>query len=324
MFSPSISHGPRRRVGFTLVELLVVIGIIALLIGILLPTLSQARKSAKQIVCAANLRSIGQASHMFANENDLFLPRAQQNFDPATGDPFDPWWFSYMFGGDYYRLVAEFDMVPRDSFECPEVVGRQFQDGPALQVAWNGFGETVEQPGYNQHEWSDVRDLYAAALNTRDSKKPLTTQERFGWPMPGTLVDFGSYHLAFSRLRGDSGNEFPYEVSKIIDKTDVGNGVDANPPLMMDRAMVQYDSPLGGIKYLWNHGADKWRPELAQADPLYKENGVEIPRAEIISGGTGIRLNVLYTDGHVVGKAPDTFSYHGIGGGVGSGAYFFY
>src|SRR6187402_733969 len=81
------------KTGFTLVELLVVIGIIALLISLLLPALGKARKSANTAACLSNQRQLVMAMHMYATAYQGRLP-SYGHFTSAgyAEDPTAYWW----------------------------------------------------------------------------------------------------------------------------------------------------------------------------------------------------------------------------------------
>jgi prepilin-type N-terminal cleavage/methylation domain-containing protein/prepilin-type processing-associated H-X9-DG protein len=85
---PAVSKG--KRAAFTLVELLVVIGIIALLLAVLLPALNKARESARAVQCLSNLRQLSMAIVMFAGDHRGQMPAGGTNspykIDPTTGD----------------------------------------------------------------------------------------------------------------------------------------------------------------------------------------------------------------------------------------------
>jgi prepilin-type processing-associated H-X9-DG protein len=102
---------------FTLVELLVVVGVITLLVSILLPMLLKARRSVNGITCESNLRQWGIATTLYANENHGFLPRRGQGVGPTgiIDRPSD--WFNAL--PQILRMPQYQDMVAAGTLPRP-------------------------------------------------------------------------------------------------------------------------------------------------------------------------------------------------------------
>jgi prepilin-type N-terminal cleavage/methylation domain-containing protein/prepilin-type processing-associated H-X9-DG protein len=149
---------PRRAKAFSLIELLVVIGLIGLLIGILLPALEKGREQAVVVKCATNLRQIGQAITLYCNENHGAYPRTiyvsgatlDKGTNPAATDPFST-------GGPVpndttaaWFLLLRTQKIPPVIFTCPYTDVNVFEPDNATDFASrSNFTDYKKNLGYS-------------------------------------------------------------------------------------------------------------------------------------------------------------------------------
>jgi prepilin-type N-terminal cleavage/methylation domain-containing protein len=312
----------QRRQAFTLVELLVVIGIIALLISILLPSLGKAREQAVRVQCASNMKSVGQALYMFANDNKGLLPMTQACI---WGDT--PWQGDYMYLKHYVMLVDDYG-VNESFFVCPFQASQDantrtwladnFAPAQGADDAWTmvqarefvdgtlAFGSPANDKPHPVWPTPSIahNDPGAGGGTWFDSLAILPGYYYLGggiYPDEGEVGQLGqgiTWNAASpwggNMLKGNPGDciNMPWDVKKITSKTRMGLGFDQNPPVLIDKVGLD-DS---GIAY-FNHGKVWYR----DVNDNHK-------------GDVG--LDVLFRDGHVEHKTPFKTPYWTFGGSL--------
>ena len=192
-FSPRYYNSRIR--GFTLVELLVVIGIIALLISILIPALSKAQVAAKTLACQNQLRQIGLAMGMYTNASKGYLPFFTDYgppFTPALPAQDDKYWYQKLFNNKYLPskdvfFCTEWERVgnPPAGYSHKDYAfltgGISYGMNLALSIPYKRNPATYEQAKMTQIRRSSETIL---AVDSRSASQWFTDGAAFVYPWP--------------------------------------------------------------------------------------------------------------------------------------------
>jgi prepilin-type N-terminal cleavage/methylation domain-containing protein/prepilin-type processing-associated H-X9-DG protein len=285
MSTPHPQHGRSRRRGFTLVELLVVIGIIAVLISILLPALQKARRQAMTLQCSSNMRQIAMAMLTYINSNRGKFPPAQAGVIPGPF-PNGWWWPNELVRGKYITSAASVYKHPGSStsdkdfsgsnvFKCPEGVDENDSDG-----AGGGGGDYPTDGGNNRYTIAN------------DSK---CAEEGLGIP---------SWYMLATRTHTSSTNYYPggSRATPFVSFLSAATADDvANPKFQRHMGQVRKSSELMMIVEASNNN---WIDPKESTKYKGQKPGVFLRRLGARHGkksanGANAYTNIAFFDGHV-------------------------
>jgi prepilin-type N-terminal cleavage/methylation domain-containing protein/prepilin-type processing-associated H-X9-DG protein len=178
---------PKHK-GFTLIELLVVIAIIAVLMGILMPALQRVRKQAKGTVCKNNLRQIGLVANLYAQSNELLIPRSSE-----WGGSIQPWFELFMPFLSQKPMDGDYRSV--DIFRCPSYPDKE----QTVCYVVNGWGSAIGGLGSRPSKMTDCSKPAYTIYLTDNEDGPWRTIIRKATDRDMTRCDvFRSEHLPHS------------------------------------------------------------------------------------------------------------------------------